>query len=131
LPHVPSSGGGLSASQWGLICSYQDGLGLYDAGNIPGINCSSLLTTNHQTFQPTGIKLIPNPSITKFRIEVNDPFPQAVSVTDVTGRYIYRNHFSPENSIITVDCSHWPSGIYFVKVGFKEHEVIKKFIRIE
>jgi hypothetical protein len=131
VPFSPTSVGGLPPSQLGLICSYQNGINIYNAGNVQGINCNSLLTATHNNPQFPGIKLIPNPSINEFRIEVDGSLPHSVSVTDITGHLIYRNHFSAENSVITVDCSHWQSGIYFVKVRFKEHEVIKKFIRIE
>ncbi len=131
VPFSPTSVGGLPPSQLGLICSYQNGINLYDVGNLHGINCSNLLTTNPAIHKKDNFKIIPNPSITEFRIEVDDPFPLAVSVTDVTGRLIYKNPFSPENNIITIDCSNWQSGIYFVKVAFKNKEVIKKFIRLQ
>jgi hypothetical protein len=115
-----------------LICSHQHNQLIYDAGNqLVNIGCGNLNINDSEKPEVSDINIFPNPSVSELRIEAAGDYPEWVMINDITGRTIYS--LACENKIrsILIDCSNWQSGIYFVKVAFKNKEVIKKFIRIE
>lgn len=73
------------------------------------------------------ISIYPNPVVDFLRIKTNLPAKQ-VTVMDITGRVVYNNTaISSEN--IQIDCSGFPSGVFFISVLTESGKITKKFIR--
>lgn len=77
--------------------------------------------------EDASISIFPNPVTDFLWIKTNLPAKQ-VSVIDITGRVIYSNA-TGDSENIRIDCSGFPSGVFFVSVLTESGKVTKKFIR--
>ncbi|MGB3947320.1 MAG: PKD domain-containing protein [Bacteroidia bacterium] len=71
------------------------------------------LGINESIEHKTNLKLFPNPSKETFNMELPIQQHFSVSIVDITGRKMYEN--KNVTGILTVDCSGFSSGVYFVK----------------
>lgn len=71
-----------------------------------------------------GIKIFPNPGSDQFTVETSASIPKSIEVYNSTGQLVYS--ISPiEISISTINSSRWSPGIYFIKITFEGHSIIK------
>ena len=71
-------------------------------------------------------KVYPNPTRGELKIENGELKIENVEIFDVYGKKILHSPFSILNSI---DISHFPAGIYFVKIRTEAGEVVKKVVK--
>jgi len=68
---------------------------------------------------PGSIKVYPNPAGNRFFIEIEGNYPMGiVSVTDQTGRRVYREKVS--SAKLEIDTHTWPNGLYIVSIETSE-----------
>lgn len=75
----------------------------------------------------TNLKLFPNPSKETFNMELPKQQHFTVSVVDITGRKMYENKNA--TGILTVDCTSFSSGVYFVKAVNESTVLTGKLIK--
>jgi hypothetical protein len=71
-------------------------------------------------------KIYPNPTTGKLRIESGELRARSVVIYDVFGKVQKIRNWETEN---TIDISHFPVGIYFVKISTESGEVTKKVVK--
>ncbi|NVO02007.1 MAG: lamin tail domain-containing protein [Bacteroidetes bacterium] len=78
------------------------------------------------------MKLYPNPSNGKFTIEIADNnWGNAniiIEVSNILGNKIYAKSFSKSNSLIEIDLTNTPKGIYFARIFVKDKSYTSKVI---
>jgi len=72
------------------------------------------------------LKIYPNPTTGELKIENGELKIESVEISDTYGKNIFNFQFSTFNSI---DISHLPAGIYFVKIRTEAGEVVKKVVK--
>ncbi|MDR2928177.1 MAG: choice-of-anchor J domain-containing protein, partial [Cytophagaceae bacterium] len=72
------------------------------------------------------IRLYPNPTSGQLTIEYGKMKVENVEIYDVTGRLVLLSSFDEGGGGFTVDISHLPSGVYFVKTGNISTKVVKR-----
>jgi hypothetical protein len=79
-------------------------------------------------FEPTNLKIYPNPTTGQLKIESEELKVENVEVFDVFGRTLLSQKFymSPKT---TINISHLTAGIYFLKVSTEAGQVIKKVLK--
>ncbi len=82
-----------------------------------------------QNVSEKNINIYPNPVLTRFTVNVTDINlkPLYIELNDATGRIIKRIE-KPKGNSVVFDRKGLPAGTYFVKVNFKEGNVVKKII---
>lgn len=79
--------------------------------NCDAVAVPEILAANQE------LKVYPNPTEGKFRVESSEFRVEKIEVFDVFGRVVYRYvPLQPVNQL-TINLSTYPSGIYFVRVG--------------
>ena len=63
--------------------------------------------------------LYPNP--TQSIVTIEHPSIEQIAVYDVMGKLM---HLEKSNRKSTINCQHWPAGMYIVKVGTQAHRLI-------
>ena len=63
--------------------------------------------------------LYPNP--TQSTITIEHPLIEQIAIYDVMGKLM---HLEKSKETITINCEHWPIGMYIVKVGTQAHRLI-------
>lgn len=73
-------------------------------------------------------EIFPNPSSGKVELVLNDDFSGSnLLVVDNNGKQVYSEKLSNHKSALMLDVSHWPAGIYFVKLnGFSSKLSVQK-----
>jgi len=85
-----------------------------------------------ETIELEAIKIYPNPTTGELRIEVADQVCNdgelGIKIFDAYGKVLHSHTalMSPKN---TLDISHLPTGIYFVKISTATGEVVKKIAK--
>ena len=74
------------------------------------------------------ITLIPNPTSGELRIENGELRIEKVEVFDVYGR-IHSSLVTRHASLITINISHLPAGLYFVKIYTEAGMVVRKVVK--
>jgi len=75
-------------------------------------------------------KIYPNPASENMRIELRTEAIRKKSIlliTDASGKKVLRKRL--RNKINNINCSHWPSGIYYIQVQSANTRQTKKFIK--
>ena len=76
------------------------------------------------------IQVYPNPATNQVTIRIMEALPDkpfSLVVTDLLGRKILsENHAGSES---TIDVSHWPSGVYVIRIEQEEGLCIQKFVK--
>jgi hypothetical protein len=81
--------------------------------NIPG-HCLTSYVDDQLAF--SNIKAYPNPASNSFKIQVSpNSIGEPYGIYDVTGSLMERGVVL--NETISFNSTHWPSGMYFVRVG--------------
>jgi CO dehydrogenase/acetyl-CoA synthase epsilon subunit len=75
------------------------------------------------------IKIYPNPTTSKLKIECEEMNVESVEVFDIVGKIVSTHHFITSSFHQTIDISHLNNGIYFVKVLAKQGEIVKKVVK--
>ncbi len=76
------------------------------------------------------LKIYPNPSAGNFMVDMKFAAARLVNVgvIDIYGKQVYRTSLYVNQSILPVDISNHPKGLYFLEVEVGEHKVVKKII---
>ncbi|TXB66808.1 S8 family serine peptidase [Vicingus serpentipes] len=86
-----------------------------------------IILTVQQQNSASGVKLYPNPTQGIFKAEIKDLTIKSLILIDIQGRELYTEQVSNQ-SVINLDLSHLPNGIYYLKilkeVGFDLEKVI-------
>ncbi len=92
------------------------------------VACANKGTKDAQTMTDNvQIVVYPNPAKTFFNVKINKPINGAtIVVTNVYGKQVYQSTIN--NRLITVDCSKYAKGIYFISVIENENKITKKLI---
>ena len=85
---------------------------------------------NVRSFKEKPIKIYPNPTTGKLIIENGEFIIGEIEVYDMVGHLIFTNvsqmsQPSPLSQEITIDISHLPNGLYFLKINNKTVKIIK------
>jgi len=102
----------------------------YDATEIVWtVTLSDNITTSIEKYKDQ-IKVYPNPTSGSFQLSViNNHTKYTYELFDYTGKLLLKSSNSDHPSIINVDISNYPSGIYFLKVhsllGIDTRKIIK------
>ena len=91
-------------------------------------NGSSGISLNTSDYQyDNSIFVYPNPANTILNFQVkNDIIIDSVSVTDISGKQIFKSTNTIDN---TIDVSNLSSGVYFITFTSENNSVTKKFIK--
>ncbi|TAM96917.1 MAG: T9SS type A sorting domain-containing protein [Chitinophagaceae bacterium] len=81
------------------------------------------------------VLVVPNPTNGELTVQFlgNPPDLKAVSVYNVSGQLLYRKFAAAINdqNRMEFDLSGVPDGIYFIKVSYTDHQMVKKIIKIK
>jgi hypothetical protein len=81
--------------------------------NIPG-HC--LTSTINDEPELTNVKAYPNPALNSFKIQVSpNAMGETYGIYDITGNCMERGVVL--NETMHFNSTHWPSGMYFVRMG--------------
>jgi hypothetical protein len=72
------------------------------------------------------VKIYPNPTTGELRIESESLRIESIIIYNISGKILKTENWKTEN---TIDISHLPSGIYFVKISTEVGEVTKKVMK--
>jgi len=78
------------------------------------------------------LKIYPNPTNGKFTIQITDlksSINNQLSVTNILGETVYSSLINNKSSIIELDLSDQPSGMYIVNIRTGEKVEHKKLIK--
>ena len=76
----------------------------------------------------SAVKIYPNPTTGELKI-TNEEFEiRNIEIFDITGRKLL-SHISTMSPETTVNISHLPAGVYFVKISTKVGEIVKKVLK--
>jgi hypothetical protein len=101
--------------------------GIEGIATIPG-ECKSFLTGMTEENNPPGVEIYPNPSNGKFQLIFKEQSADEIEVMDVLGKRVYK--FTIKNGMPDIDISDEVRGIYFLKLKYKNGDVmIKKIIK--
>ncbi len=85
------------------------------------------------TIHNSPLTIYPNPVESQLTVYSKQLAGSTIEIVDLTGREMLRlprTDYSPRNDKMVVDVSSLPSGIYFVKVIFKDGSVtVKKVVK--
>jgi len=86
-------------------------------------NCQ--LTTNLDYYQPTAVKIYPNPAGTFFQLD-EIPEGNLVQIFNLQGQLIQQVETKGNNN--QIDCSTWPAGIYLISIqnGIQTLKIVKE-----
>ncbi len=103
---------------------------LDEIGFVP----DSTVVTSNQDFvlEPNALKVFPNPVHDQLTIEIEATHSGNSGVIEVlnsTGKVIWRqkSHFDLNNKL-NLDCSQWPSGLYWIRLKIKSDESLRKIL---
>jgi len=90
------------------------------------------LLLNILTQETEGIKVYPNPTTGKFKVQgFNSSIVQWIEVFDIYGRRVGAHTCGrPEGTEPTLDLSNLSSGVYFVKIETEKSAIIQKIIKL-
>jgi hypothetical protein len=124
-----------SPNQLGTACNYASN-GFYLEGKTSGYGLNNYIeyknycgSTGIQESHslPISISVYPNPAQQSFNIELPQQQNFNLFVYDVTGKKIYQR--TNATGIITIDCSGFTSGIYFVQAVNEKNSLSCKLIK--
>jgi photosystem II stability/assembly factor-like uncharacterized protein len=88
----------------------------------------SYTATGIEKLNEYGIKIFPNPTNGRFTIEIeNNNKIKDISIIDLSGRIIYNDLFSNENSK-EIDLSEFAKGIYILQLNLENEKLTSKII---
>ena len=90
-----------------------------DSVVVRQVEVGALSPAGHQS-----LKVFPNPANKSFRILHSDGL--SFKLTDLPGRMLVDGQL--HSNLMSIDVSHLPNGIYFLKVEFDKGQVIKKLL---
>ena len=79
-----------------------------------------------ETVEPLVVKVYPNPTSGKLKIENGTSEIEDVAIYDIFGKIQKIENWKTEN---TIDISHLPAGVYFVKISTEVGEVTRKVLK--
>jgi hypothetical protein len=76
------------------------------------------------------LRVYPNPASNIFKLESGQLTEQSmpVEIRDAYGRQIWEHKTMRSNAILTIDCSTWSSGVYFVYVNQEMDRPVQKIL---
>ncbi|MBA3705515.1 MAG: T9SS type A sorting domain-containing protein [Bacteroidetes bacterium] len=91
-------------------------------------SCNSLFNGIEEKNIQEKFNISPNPSNGKFQLTLNDLQSNAVEITDVLGKIIYKSEI--KNTTTEINLSNAMPGIYFVRLNdVKGNNVVKKIVK--
>lgn len=89
---------------------------VYTNGQLKGIDLTAL-----NKVEEASLNCYPNPASSRLNCIVGQPegAEGLLSITDATGRQVYRNSLQPGKNTFSIDVSTWSRGIYFVQLNGK------------
>ena len=100
-----------------IIPCFSDALRLYD----DSLSTSSI----HEMDIAESISVFPNPASDKVTCSTSLVGEADLSVVDNSGRTLYSSSFSGSKQL---DITQWPKGMYYLKIRFTNHVVVKKLV---
>jgi len=99
------------------------------AGNENAVIEWSIVYTNSDLLllQELGIKIYPNPSNGKFRIDMTERNVEQITILDISGRLIHKENLKQQSSK-EIDLSEFAKGIYILKLNVNNKELTSKII---
>jgi hypothetical protein len=91
------------------------------------IIADSTLSIQNNSLLNSILKIYPNPSNSTFIIQLPDLHSFSLSIIDITGRTVYTNKNA--TGTITIDCSNFNAGVYFVKAINEKTVLTDKLIK--
>ena len=79
-----------------------------------------------ENLEVTTVKIYPNPTTGKLKIEGGEVIIESVVIYDVFGKIQKIKNWETENGI---DISNLPTGVYFVKICTESGEVVRKVVK--
>lgn len=104
----------------------------YALGALVGSGCDTLTSTNPLPEPVFSFGVYPNPFASTFQLTVTGVSANAlVEVTDVLGRKVFSNSFTPVNSSVrqTINLSGCASGLYLVSVQVNDERYAKRLVK--
>jgi Leucine-rich repeat (LRR) protein len=97
-----------------------------DPSAVFSTNCAIISIAGH-TLNAAGISIYPSPSTGIFSVETNRLSEMSIGVYDLTGKCIFQK-LSSDLLRQSIDLSHEPRGVYFVKVMADDRLITKKIV---
>jgi hypothetical protein len=138
LPEDPNNSGtpGFRAQRGSFVHAYIEGCSPFQAKstsfteNIP--DQRKLYEKKAQEhFSGSSIKLFPNPCDGEFSIELSDAFKQecTLQITDLSGTIVFTQNYR-NKSLLNIDISIYPKGIYVIKLTNSRETYTTKLIHV-
>jgi hypothetical protein len=98
--------------------------------NTNSSSCSLILNIEDNILDESAIEVFPNPASQflniKFENNLSDPFQ--INIIDNLGRHIYSNSKNEVISLLSIDVSNFPKGLYFILLKSENSFMTKKII---
>lgn len=94
-------------------------------GKIIVIENEEIISTSLEN----SISISPNPTNSKFNIELNEAMAEKITIYNMVGRVVFEKIITEEEKSIEIDLSELPSSIYMVHVASGDQVVTKKVVK--
>ncbi|MEN8890572.1 MAG: T9SS type A sorting domain-containing protein, partial [Wenyingzhuangia sp.] len=79
-----------------------------------------------QVFLEQEVRMYPNPTKDKINIYLSDQSEEvSIEVYNTLSKLILSKVYTPTNNIITIDLSHLPAGVYYLKSQVVKNNILK------
>jgi hypothetical protein len=86
----------------------------------------TIITEAINEFHADSFNIYPNPATNELQVTSDKLQVTSVEVFDVMGRNLLSSPVTRHSSLVTIDVSHFPAGIYFVKIYTEEKQIVTK-----
>jgi len=121
----------LPANATAIWVNTEDGSGIFVAngtntGFIP-IEDVTVGNVDINSIETKLLKIYPNPTTGKLKVESGELRVESIEIYDAFGKKVDKSRANASET--TMDISHLPSGVYFVKIFTEAGDVIKKVLK--
>jgi len=96
--------------------------GLINFMPLDTLNCYSITGISNPTLSNLNIRIYPNPTSGKFRVESLELGVETIEIYDLFGRLVYQQRVTSNQQL--VDMSSYPAGLYIWRVGEARGKII-------
>jgi len=90
--------------------------------------CSSLTYNDAVVEEEKAFSISPNPAENHFSISNPSKSIKEILIYNPWGQIVFSSNVNPNTESITINCNHFPKGIYFVKATSNSGSVVKKIV---